>query len=221
MDILKKINSLEILIPIINETKYNRQTVKTANRIQQANSNCHWIWCFSMVFNSGSWNTYDKPPVNGTTADLHLTWNIPYEPGTLKAVGKRNGEIVYTTTVATAGAPAALRVSADKKSINSNGEDIVHIKVEIVDVNDTVVPDANNEIQFEVKGEGKLIGVENGNQRDLTSPTSKIKKAFNGLVLGYVQSTQKQGNIDIKVSSNGLKDAEITIEDLKNNIVKL
>ncbi|HZK94766.1 MAG TPA: DUF4982 domain-containing protein [Prolixibacteraceae bacterium] len=174
-----------------------------------------------MVFNSGSWNTYDKPPVNGTTADLHLTWNIPYEPGTLKAVGKRNGEIVYTTTVATAGAPAALRVSADKKSINSNGEDIVHIKVEIVDVNDTVVPDANNEIQFEVKGEGKLIGVENGNQRDLTSPTSKIKKAFNGLVLGYVQSTQKQGNIDIKVSSNGLKDAEITIEDLKNNIVKL
>jgi beta-galactosidase len=171
--------------------------------------------------NSGSWNTYDKPPVNGTTADLHLTWNIPYEPGTLKAVGKRNGEIVYTTTVATAGVPAALRVSADKKSITSNGEDIVHIKVEIVDVNGTVVPDANNEIQFEVKGEGKLIGVENGNQSDLTSPTSKIKKAFNGLILGYIQSTQKKGNIDIKVSSNGLKDAEITIEDLKNNIVKL
>jgi len=174
-----------------------------------------------MVFNSGSWNSYDKPPVNGTTADLHLTWNVPYEPGTLKAVGKRKGEIVYTTTVATAGVPPALRVSADKKSIISNGEDIVHIKVEIVDVNGTVVPDANNEIQFEVKGEGKLIGVENGNQSDLTSPASKTKKAFNGLILGYVQSTQKQGNIDIKVSSNGLKDAEITIEDLKNNIVKL
>ncbi|MDR3653418.1 MAG: glycoside hydrolase family 2 TIM barrel-domain containing protein [Paludibacter sp.] len=169
--------------------------------------------------NSGSWNTYDKPPVNGTTADLHLTWNIPYEPGTLKAVGKRNGEIVYTTTVATAGAPAALRVSADKKSINSDGEDIVHIKVEIVDVNGTVVPDANNEIRFEVKGEGKLIGVENGNQRDLTSPTSKIKKAFNGLILGYVQSTQKKGNIKIKVSSNGLKDSEITIETLKKIIL--
>jgi beta-galactosidase len=161
--------------------------------------------------NSGSWNTYDKPPVNGTTGDLHLTWNIPYEPGTLKAVGKRNGEIVFTTTVATAGAPVALRVSADKKSITSNGEDIVHIKVEIVDVNGTVVPDANNEIHFEVKGEGKLIGVENGNQSDLTPPSSKVKNAFNGLILGYVQSTHKKGNISIKVSSNGLKDSEITI----------
>ena len=161
--------------------------------------------------NSGSWYSYDKLPVNGTTADLHIIWNIPYEPGTLKAVGKRNGEIVYTTTVVTAGSPAALKLSVDKNSIASNGEDIVHAKVEIVDANGVVVPDANNKIQFEVEGEGKLIGVENGNQSDLTSPASKNKQAFNGLIMGYIQSTQKRGIINIKVSSNGLKDSEITI----------
>lgn len=161
--------------------------------------------------NSGSWNSYDKSPVNASTADLHLTWNIPYEPGILKAIGKKNGEIVYTTTVVTAGVPAALKLSVDKNSVTSNGEDIVHVKVEIVDANGVVVPDANNEIQFDVKGEGKLIGVENGNQSDLTPPMSKIKKAFNGLILGYVQSTKKKGKINIKVSSNGLKYSEIVI----------
>ncbi|MGQ8336195.1 sugar-binding domain-containing protein [Sunxiuqinia sp. A32] len=167
--------------------------------------------------NSGGWNTYDKPPINGNTADLHLTWNIPYEPGTLKAVGKRDGEIVYTSTVTTAGAPAALRLSVDKNSITANGYDIVHSKVEIVDAYGVVVPEADNEIQFEVRGEGKLIGIENGNQSDLTSPTSKIKKAFNGLILGYIQSNEKPGNINIKASSTGLKDSEITITVVESN----
>ena len=161
--------------------------------------------------NSGNWDRYDTPPKNATTADLHLRWDIPYESGTLKAVGKRNGEIVCTSLIRTAGEPAALRLTADKGRISAHGEDIVHLQVEIVDANGVIVPEADNEIHFEVTGAGKLIGVENGNQSDLTPPSSKVKKAFNGLILGYVQSTRKKGDIQVKVSSEGLKDAALTI----------
>ena len=169
--------------------------------------------------NSGSWMTYDKPPVNAATADLHLSWDVPYEPGTLKAVGKINGEIVCTETVSTAGEPAALRITADKDALRANGRDVVHLTVEIVDSNGVVVPDANNEIHFTVNGEARLIGVENGNSLDHTPPKATVKKAFNGLILGIVQATQKSGKISVEVSSRGIEGAAVKMTAQSNKLV--
>jgi|LSQX01.3.fsa_nt_gb beta-galactosidase len=162
--------------------------------------------------NSGSWNRYDKLPVNGTTGDLHLSWQVPYEPGKLIAVGKRNGEIVSTAVVKTAGQPAAIRLTGDKKSLKANGSDILHLTVEILDDKGVIVPKAHNEIRFNVKGELVLLGVENGNAGDLTAPRSKVKNTFNGLILGYLQSSCKPGESLIEVSSPGLTGASIKID---------
>ena len=52
---------------------------------------------------SGGWNRYEKPRVFPTTADLHLQWDVPYERGILKAVGKKDGEIVCTEEIKTTG----------------------------------------------------------------------------------------------------------------------
>jgi len=161
--------------------------------------------------NSGSWNTYDTPPINGTTSDLHVKWTVPYEPGTIKAVGKIGGEVVYTTEIKTAGKPAGLRVKTDKNNMNSNGDDIVHLEVEVVDKDGIMVPDADNAIFFKVTGPAKLIGVENGNQRDLTKPQSLEKQAYLGLILGYLQSTDITGKVDVEVSSPGLKSTKVSI----------
>ncbi len=60
---------------------------------------------------SGGWNTYAQPVVNATTNDLHLSWDVPYEPGVLKAVGKRrDGSPACEAEVRTAGPPAAIRL---------------------------------------------------------------------------------------------------------------
>ncbi|MGE4587681.1 MAG: glycoside hydrolase family 2 TIM barrel-domain containing protein, partial [Mangrovibacterium sp.] len=158
---------------------------------------------------SGSWAHYDKPPLNAATADLHLSWDVPYEPGELKAVGKINGDIVCTETVKTAGEPAALRLTSDKETLRANGQDVVHLTVEIVDSNGVVVPDANNEIHFTVNGEARLIGVENGNSLDHSPPKATVKKAFNGLILGIVQATRKAGAVSVEVSSPGIKGAAV------------
>ena len=165
--------------------------------------------------NSKSWLHYDEPPVNPTTADLHLSWDIPYEPGTLKAIGKRKGKVIYTTTIQTASEPDSLRLTVDKKTMAADGDDVVHLEVEIVDRKGTLVPGADNDIRFKINGSARLIGVENGNPGDHTKPTSLEKKAFNGMILGLLQSTGDPGKITVKVSSPGLKETEVELISVK------
>jgi beta-galactosidase len=168
---------------------------------------------------AGGWAQRDRPSVDQTTDDLHLSWTVPYEPGELKAVGKIRGEVVFTEILQTAGKPVALRISSDKAAMRANGDDVAHVTVEIVDSNGTVVPDAGNEIFFTVKGEARLLGLESGDVRshetghfrnnDPSKPNGK--KAYNGLILGYIQAGQKPGNINVEVSSPGLKGGDLRI----------
>jgi beta-galactosidase len=168
----------------------------------------------SVVFpqqgNSGGWNAFDHPFVAATTSDLHLSWDVPYEPGTLKAIGRKNGKII-TEEVRTTSKPAAIRLSADRNDIVANAYDIVNVKVEIVDENGLVVPDANDRIEFSVEGEGILIGTDNGNSNDRTMMKSKERNAFNGLALAVVQSTEVCGTIRVTATSANLKRAVLQV----------
>jgi beta-galactosidase len=147
-----------------------------------------------------------------TTADLHLSWDVPYEPGTLKAVGTKDGVAVVTMEVTTTGEPAAIRMSADRAQIAANRRDVAHITVEVLDQQGRVVPAAENEITFDVQGEGKLIGVDNGNPQSHDSYKVNHCKAFNGLGLAVVQSTAKSGGIRIVASSPLLQSASLAIK---------
>jgi len=167
--------------------------------------------------NSKTWMGYDKPPVNATTADLHLSWDVPYEPGVLKAVGKKNGQIVCTQEVRTAGAPAAIRLSVDREVIAVETRDAAHVTVEIVDSAGVIVPIADNLVHFTVEGQGRLIGVDNGNPIDHDSFKDTKRKAFNGLCLAIVQSARRPGNIRLTARADGLKEASVEIKVLRKN----
>jgi beta-galactosidase len=167
-------------------------------------------YVFPQQGHSKSWNGYARPYIAPTTSDLHLSWDVPYEPGTLKVVGRKNGKIV-TEEVRTTSKPAAIRLSADRHNINADSHDIVNVKVEIVDENGNVVPDANNLVEFKIEGEGILIGTDNGNPQDKTQMKSKQRSAFNGLALAVIQSTEKGGNIRLTAVSANLKDAVLQV----------
>jgi beta-galactosidase len=168
---------------------------------------------------AGKYPLRDRPDVQETTDDLHLMWTVPYQSGEIKAVGKIQGKIVYTEIIQTTGKPVGLRVTSDKNTIRANGDDIAHIKVEIVDSKGNIVANANNEIRFIVKGEGQLIGMESGDNRSLNtghfryrdSSQPAAKEAYGGLILGYVQAGLKAGSVTIEVSSPGLKGASLNI----------
>jgi beta-galactosidase len=146
-----------------------------------------------------------------TTADLHLSWDVPYEPGTLKAVGIRDGVAVVTMEISTTGEPATIRLSADRTEITADRRDVAHLMVEVLDQQGRVVPMAENEVTFDVQGEGKLIGVDNGNPQSRDSYKVNHCKAFNGLCLAVVQSAAKSGSIRIAASAPSLQSAAITI----------
>ena len=165
--------------------------------------------------NAGAWNRYDRPQINTTTADLHLMWDVPYEPGILKAVGRRDNKVVCEAEIHTTGLPALIRLSVDRNSINADARDAAHIKAEVVDENGYVVPDADNLIQLTVEGSGSLIGFDNGNPRDVSSMKSKQRKTFNGLALAIIQSSDKPGEISIRAVSPGLKEGVLKIKTIE------
>ena len=160
---------------------------------------------------SGAWNKYAKPYVNVTTADLHLQWDVAYEPGTIKAVGRKHGKEVIVDEIHTAGKPAALRLTADTSAINADGSDVSLIHVDVLDDQGNVVPNADNLINFTVNGDGKIIGVDNGNQRDDASFKLNARKAFNGHAYAVIQGSRKPGELLISVQSDGLKPASVKI----------
>jgi beta-galactosidase len=162
--------------------------------------------------NSGNWYRYDRPPVNATTADLHLAWDVPYAPGVLKAIGRRGGREVCTQEVRTAGAPAAIRLSADPNTVAANGADVVHVKVEILDAGGVLVPTADDLVQFAIDGQGRLIGVDNGNPIDHESYQAPQRRAYNGLALAIVQALRKEGTIRVTAQAAGLQPASIEVQ---------
>jgi beta-galactosidase len=146
-----------------------------------------------------------------TTSDLHLAWTVPYEPGTLKAVGVKDGKVVLEVEVSTTGEPAAVELSVDRDAIAADRRDVAHFTVKILDAQGRVVPTADNEVTFEMQGEGKIIGVDSGNPESHEYFKGNRRKAFRGLCLAIVQSTAKAGRIQLTASSPGLKSSSVTV----------
>jgi len=142
-----------------------------------------------------------------TTGDLHLAWDVIYEPGTLKAVGRREGQVAATEEIATTGEPAAVRLTIDKEAAAADGRDVVHAVVEIVDGDGRTVPTAGNDVTFEVQGEARIIGVDNGDLSISESFQGSERHAFNGKCLAILQTTRKPGAIRITARSPGLREA--------------
>ena len=142
---------------------------------------------------------------------LHLMWRIPFSPGTLKAVGRKDGKEIATDEVKTAGKPAKIELSADRANIKADGKDLSFVTVKITDKDGTVVPHADNLVNFELSGNGSIVGVDNGLQTSHEPFKAKYRKAFNGLCLAVVQSTDKSGGIELKAVSDGLESATIEI----------
>jgi beta-galactosidase len=145
------------------------------------------------------------------TEDLHLVWNVPYSQGTLKAVAKNNGKTVCTDEVQTAGAPAEIVLTPDRTEISADGEDLSYIKVEIVDKDGRVCPNADNLVKFNIKGAGFIAGVDNGNPISHEYFKASERKAFHGLCLAVVQSKLQRGAIRLSVESEGLQAAKVFI----------
>lgn len=135
----------------------------------------------------------------------YARWDVPFKEGKVQAIGYINGKKVTEQLLATAGNAVGFKLTAHKTTLRANKEDVVLIEVAIVDQDGSTIPNAVNELVVEVSGAGKLIGLDNGNQRDITSFKTNTRKAFEGKLLITVQSTDAAGALKVEVTSPGLK----------------
>jgi len=160
----------------------------------------------------GRWgNLPARAKVLRTTADLHLSWDVLYEPGALKAIGTKDEKIVTTTEIFTAGSPAVVGLSSDRESMGGDQRDVAHVTVQILDDKGRIVPTADNQVTFEIEGAGLLLGTDNGNPASHEDYQSNRRKAFNGLCLAIVKSNGKPGQIQVSAVSPGLQAAHVII----------
>ena len=146
-----------------------------------------------------------------TGDDLHVMWRVKYEPGTLKAVSRKDGKVVLTREIHTAGAPAKIELVADRKNIKADGKDLSFITVKILDKDGNLVPNADNLVNFKLNGEAFIAGVDNGDEVSHDPFKANYRKAFNGLALAILQAKEKAGNITFTATSKGLQGASISI----------
>ena len=149
-----------------------------------------------------------------TENKFRLKWNeVVYQPGSIKVVGyDHEGQRMCEKEIKTAGKPHKIELISDRETIKANGEDLCFVTVRIVDKDGNLCPLADNLVRFKVEGEGEIACVGNGNPISHESYRAKYRKAFHGLCLVVVRSTQREGRIELTATSEGLLEKQILLK---------
>ncbi|MGC1391551.1 MAG: glycoside hydrolase family 2 TIM barrel-domain containing protein [Bacteroidales bacterium] len=146
---------------------------------------------------------------------ITATFEVPYEPGNLIARCYDNGKETASQSLKTAGKPASIKLTADRYLIRANRNDLAYITAEVVDAAGNVIPYADEvKVKFEISGKGKLAATGNGNPKDMASFRQPERKSYQGVCLAIVRPQTTPGKINIKATSEGLKECnlEVTVQ---------
>ena len=144
---------------------------------------------------------------------LHAVWEgVEYVPGEITAVAYSDGKEVMRHTRKSAGDPAEIRLTADREILKADGYDLSFVTVDCYDKEGNFVPNAMNQLYFDVEGAGELFGVDNGNAAGSESLKGSKMKLFNGKALAVIRTLKDvSGDIRLKVRGDGVKDATIVL----------
>ncbi len=144
--------------------------------------------------------------------DFHVMWRVKYEPGTVKAVSRKEGKTVAEQEIRTAGEPAQIRLSPDRSTIQADGKDLSFITVEILDKDGNLCPNAENDVTFAVEGAGFIAGVDNGSPISMEKFKDNHRKAFYGKCLVVLQNNGEPGGVKVTATADGLEKATTAIK---------
>lgn len=139
-----------------------------------------------------------------------IYWDIPYESGVLKAEGcDLSGRVLSDYTIKSSGRPFTLHATVDKSRLNAD-KGVAHIQIHVLDEQGTIVKLADNMITCEIEGPARLLGLENGDNTDMSLNKLNHRRAYHGYLLSYVQAVAK-GTIRVKFTSPLLGEQEVVI----------
>ena len=197
-----------------------------------------WHWLDAV--NNWNWTGYENKPIevtvyssctqvelflNGKSLGKKLTdrstkfmaaWQVPYAKGELKAVGyDGKKKIVNSAVLSTAEIPVQIKITADKKLIKANNQDLSYITIELLDAKGNRNPLAENGMKFKVEGDATIVGVGNANPRSIESYQSPQRKAWQGRCMVILKAGNTGGEIILTAETEGIQSASVVLRSEK------
>ena len=166
-------------------------------------SNCETVELF---LNGKSLGQQSRP-----RDDSPRSWKVNFAPGTVRAVGLNQGKIAATYELRTAGTPAKLRLVSDKSAIVNSWDDVAFVTVAVLDEQGTIVPDAENLINFKVDGAGLVAAVDSGNNNSHEPYQATQRQAFQGVCLAMIKANANSGKIKLTATSTNLRSGSVEL----------
>ena len=139
-------------------------------------------------------------------------WSLPYKKGVLTAIAyDEAGNEIARDTKHSFGDASSLRLSADRLEVTANGEELIFVTIDALDADGYPVDNATNRVHVTVEGEGLLAGLDNGDSTDYEPYKGDCRRLFSGKLLAIIAPTLNAGTITVTASSDGLKDAVLTL----------
>lgn len=144
--------------------------------------------------------------------DSAIVWTVDFAPGELRAIGYAKGRKVADDVLRTAGKAAALKLTAEAPRVGSGFDDVVAVRVEVVDAKGVLVPAAKTLVSVAVEGPGTIVAFDNGDVNDHTAFTAPQRAVAGGKAVAFVRATGSNGRIAMTASAPGLKAGKAMLE---------
>ncbi len=169
-------------------------------------SNCDEVELF---LNGKSLGSKPKP-----TNDSPRDWAMPYEKGTIKAVGKNGGKEVCSDELKTAGAPAKILLTIDHNKMGNTWDDVAYVTASVVDANGILCPLADNTVNFSLTGPGVIAATDNGNLANHEIFNTPVRQSYHGKSIAIIKGNGS-GKVTVKAASAGIADGSVSVEIVK------
>jgi beta-galactosidase len=144
-----------------------------------------------------------------TTNDLHLSWNVAYEPGELRAEGYIGGELVAVERKVTTGEIVCLEASCFDSE--AAVDKLIQVELSAKDREGNFVPDACPMISCRIEGPARLVGMDAGDLKDLSLYGKAERKMFNGLLLAAIKP-YGAGTVKATFTAEGGMETAVVLE---------
>lgn len=156
------------------------------------------VWVYSNcdeveLFLNGESLGKDQP---GTTWDeMQCDWMVPWAPGTIEAVGYKDGKEVTRTSHTTAGVPAQI-------SLKREGDLYPILTVKQQDQHGVMNPYAENRIHYHLDGPARILSLEGGNPVNTENNYGKTSRhAFFGLTRAFFEISAQDAPVSVTVGA--------------------
>ena len=149
---------------------------------------------------------------NDTKKPNVITWKgISYEPGTIRAIARKDGKPFAEHQLETAGKPVRLMMQTENTDWRGDGMALQYVKVYAVDNKGRIVPTSDLKATFKVEGPAHIIAVDNGNHSSDDLFDGNEKQLYEGFAMAIVRADHQTGKVKITATCNGLKAASKTL----------